>query len=130
MNVAPIRSRSGLLNGESTTYGHHNGMTEIGQDCLAGSVDVQIVGSENDDTSVEVEDSESDEEVDDADDKPEDELNAAVEFLPNGCYGPRLAENKSGTEDALDIFKRTAFQSFGALYEVGFQVITRHLRCR
>ncbi len=46
--------------------------------------------------------------------------------MPNGhapILAPALEENTSGTDDALDDFKITAYESAGFLYEVGFRWI-------
>lgn len=44
--------------------------------------------------------------------------------MPNGhapILAPALAENTSGTADALDDFQDIAYESTGFLYEVGFR---------
>ena len=96
--IIDVQGRRKLLGGKEVEYGHCNGFKEIGGDGQAGQIEFAVV-----------------------EEFPKfATLSASVVFLPN-AYGPRLAKNTSDTLDALDIFKETAYESTGFLYQVGFK---------
>ena len=73
-------------------YGHGNGFKEIGGDGLAGQVEFMVAEAKGGETSYD---------------------SASSVFLPN--MG-RRADNTTGTDDALDDFKDTAYESTGFLH--------------
>lgn len=96
--IIDVQGHRKELEGVVARYGHGNGFKEIGGDGLAGQVEFMVAEAKG----------------------GEKALSSSVFFLPNG-YGPPLADNTTGTDDALDDFKDTAYESTGFLHEVGFR---------